>query len=173
MLCDILKQLGAVDVITNVWNDVNISEPLEWFDENVKNCKHIVLVCTPLGKKNWMKKNMNDMFVMGYQMYRKQRIKKRWFSSSSHKFSVIYFDANSTVCIPDQMIKDKIKYQNIKVSLPSFFMKLTGKKLCTDFNIVISLKNVLKSINSRAHFLDSDSSLMDIESACHLIGDEV
>ena len=148
ILSDMLKQLGNLNVVSNVWNDVNVSDPLNWFDENAKNCKHIVLVCTPLGKKNWVKNNTNDLFVMGLKMLRKQRIKKRWFSSNSHDFSVIYFDHDPKICIPDEMVSENIKHQNISNNLNLFFYKTTGKKLDKSSKHIKELKDILKVIHS-------------------------
>ena len=145
LLCDILRQPGCMNVVTNVWNDINVSDPLNWFDENVKICKHIILICTPLGKKNWIKNNTNDLFVMGFQMLKKQRIKEKWFSSNSHDFSVIYFDDDSILCIPDEMIKDNVKHKNVCNNLSSFYNQITNKKLDTSLDIVTELKKAFLS----------------------------
>ena len=164
ILSDMLKQLGNLNVISNVWNDINVSDPLNWFDENVKICKHIILICTPLGKKNWIKNNTNDLFVMGFKMLRKQRIKKRWFSSNSHDFSVIYFDDDSTLCIPDEMIKDNIKHKNVLNNLRSFFSKVTSKKLNTNLESVVSFKTAVNLIHSNSLPINSETFLLNEKS---------
>ena len=168
LLCDILRQSDCIDVVTNVWNDINVSDPLNWFDKNVKVCNQLILVCTPLGKKNWTKNNINDLFVMGFKMLRKQKIEKKWFSSNSHDFSVIYFDDDSTLCIPDEMIKDNIKHTNVCNNLSSFYKKVTSNKLDTSLDIVTELKKAFLSMQMNNNerkclndFINSNTSLLN------------
>ena len=151
-LCDILKQHGDIKIVTNVWDYINVSNPVQWFNENVKICRYIILICTPLGKKNWLNNISNDLFVRGFQMLRNQRTNKRWFSSNSHNFSVIYFDDDPRLCIPDEMNQDKIKYKNISKNLNLFLKKVTSKNLDTDNELVVSFKTAVNfGINSRSN----------------------
>lgn len=110
ILSEILKQELNMEVHCNLWDHIKMHDPVEWTTENLLKYENIVLVCTPLGKTNWLKSvsdskklDVVDPYVMCTNALLKSAKQNRFQLCPFPRYHVIYFDNNPSCCIPDQV----------------------------------------------------------------------
>ncbi|CAK8697285.1 unnamed protein product [Clavelina lepadiformis] len=132
-IASMLKKYGELEVSFNLWSMSEMEDTFQWFDDN-KRCDHIVLVCTPEGKKNCDRPTQdasNDPFMIGLNQFKKEIQRTLWWQSNpkTHSFSCIYFERNPESSIPNiiELYKSNVAFYNLRKDFDKFFYKLTGK----------------------------------------------
>ena len=141
-----LEECCGLTVLSNVRETPH--EPISWMDEKMKLCDRVVLVLTPLGKKNFNEKR-NEPFTIGLKYLLEERKKNFLRFSFSCRFYVVCFNDDITACIPKSVRSNRIKCIQLSKNLELFYSSLSGKKLqrISD-SYVANLRNKIKSINS-------------------------
>ena len=122
ILSDVFKTYGRLSVKSYVWENSNVKDPHGWLKEKLEEYNHVILICTPAGKRSW--KTNEDVFSLGIKFFLNER---RKLFSRKHAFFFVYFDDDQASCIPE-VIRNETTY-HIPTSLCKFFYRLTGKRL--------------------------------------------
>ena len=123
ILSDVFKTYGRESVRSYVWENSNVKDPHGWLKEKLEEYNHVVLICTPAGKRSW--ETNEDVFSLGIKFFLNER--RKFIFSRKHAFSFVYFDDDQASCIPE-VIRNETTY-HIPTSLCKFFYRLTGKRL--------------------------------------------
>ena len=142
----LLKEYGNLPVTSCVWEMSTISNPVDWIAEKLKQCNHIVLICTPLGKHDWENKNTTNLFCMGLENILKEHRQKFLKSMKSHSYSIVYFNDNPAICIPEVVSSHNLSYYSASKRFDFIFHRLTGKKFKRN-NVKAEIDEAVARIN--------------------------
>lgn len=151
----ILKRQGDIKVLCNLWSVLDISDPIEWTHDQVKNFSDVILFCTPVGKANWEHfncfKTPLDPFVVGVQACQKNE--KRKFINEGKNFYVVYVDNETFISVPEVL----------QTSIPSLKIPEEIKKLFPGVKTKTDQK--LKDLWSTANKIRSELELFSVQLA--------
>ncbi|CAK8697286.1 unnamed protein product [Clavelina lepadiformis] len=130
-IASMLKKYGELEVSFNLWSMSKMEDKIQWFDDN-KQCDHIVLVCTPEGKKNCDRLTqdaLKDPFMIGLNQFKKEIQRTLWWWPKQHTFSCIYFEEKPEISIPNiiEQHKSNITIYRMREDFDKFFRHLTGR----------------------------------------------
>ena len=141
-----LRECSGRSILSNVGDTPD--EPISWMEEKLKSCNRIVLVFTPLGKRNYELKNDKDPFTIGVNWLLEERKRKFLHLTRSHKFFAIYFDTSIRFCVPEALLTKEIKFMQLPQKLGWFYGNLAQMQLQdVDESHVNTIKNKLSLIN--------------------------
>ncbi|CAK8697287.1 unnamed protein product [Clavelina lepadiformis] len=130
-IASMLKKYGELEVSFNLWSMSKMKDAFQWFNDN-KQCDHIVLVCTPEGKKNCDRLTqdaLKDPFMIGLNQFKKEIQRTLWWWPKQHTFSCIYFEEKPESSIPNiiKQHKNNITIYRMREDYDKFFHQLTGR----------------------------------------------
>lgn len=125
-------------------------DPVQWTSDCLGTFTDIVLVCTPLGKRNWdnsisCQLDSVDPFVLSITKLLKHANLPG--ISKNQRFHVVYFDDDPSVCVPYQVLKLMDCYK-LPELFGRFFKQLTSKPYINKDSNLSSLQKLTNTIQT-------------------------
>ena len=148
LLGALMRQYGNGQVEYVMWK--TRTDYTDWIYETAKSSDQIVLVCTPLGKRNLQKCIEKDPFYIGLQLLLTHNKQKFWNFKNLPKFYVVHFDGDEKKSVPENLVSEKIKRHKLPKKLEWLFRNVSGINFNTIPNedALGELQNYFKLINA-------------------------